>query len=104
MKKVIDGKTYNTETACKLGARDNGYRNHRDFNYCCETLYQTKKGNYFIFGEGGAESKYKKQLSYNEWGAGEHIVPISIEEAKSWVKKHLNAEEYAKIFDEPEEA
>ena len=51
MKKVINGKIYNTETATLIHQWDNGRRG--DFSSCEEDLYRTKKGAFFIHGEGG---------------------------------------------------
>ena len=42
MKKIINGKQYNTDTAKYLGDWDNGYPSN-DFCYCVERLYLTKK-------------------------------------------------------------
>lgn len=47
MKRIISGKTYNTETAELIISGNNGlYTN--DIYYRCEELYLTKKGNYFV--------------------------------------------------------
>jgi hypothetical protein len=102
MKKVIDGKLYNTDTAKKLGYWSNRY-NIGDLNYCAETLYKTKSGKYFIHGEGGANTRYAQPAEQNWWTAGEHIEPISEKTAKEWAEEHLNANEYISIFGQPEE-
>lgn len=47
MKKIINGKAYNTETAKELGSYWNGYP-HGDFSYVCETLYVKRTGEYFL--------------------------------------------------------
>ena len=49
MKKIIDGKIYNTETAEKIGFYCNGESGFGRFH---ETLYKTQKGRYFTHGEG----------------------------------------------------
>ena len=49
MKKIIEGKTYNTETALLLGDWQNLWKG--DYHYCREELYRTKKGTYFLYGE-----------------------------------------------------
>ena len=56
MKKIIDGKVYNTDTAKKIG--EWSYGRYGDINYVEETLYQTKKGAFFIYYEGGANTSY----------------------------------------------
>ena len=40
MKRIINGKSYNTETAEELARGDNGL--YGDFGYCRESLYRTK--------------------------------------------------------------
>lgn len=52
MKKVIDGKTYNTETATLLA--DDWYRlsdSDRFNTGGCSALYRTQSGNYFLHRE-----------------------------------------------------
>lgn len=41
MKKIIEGKTYNTETALLLGDWQNLWKG--DYHYCREELYRTKR-------------------------------------------------------------
>ena len=102
MKKIINGKTYNTETATKLAGWGNGY-SCSDFNYCRERLYRTKKGAYFIWGTGGPMSKYAE--CYGDCrGGGEDIVPVKENEAKRWMERHGTAEEYEQAFGPCEEA
>lgn len=67
MKKVINGKIYNTETAIKVDCYCSDYY-CSDFNYYDETLYKTKKGNYFLFGSGNALSKYSCSVGNNGRG------------------------------------
>lgn len=57
MKKVINGKMYNTETATRIASWDNGIYGN-DFKSCEEDLYLSKKGQYFVAGSGGAMSSY----------------------------------------------
>ena len=102
MKKVIKGSLYDTDTAKKLG--NFSYGNPRDFSHFRETLYRTRSGKYFIHGEGGPMSKYAVSTGQNEWSGGEHIEPVSIDTAREWAEKYLNADEYAEIFGEPGEA
>lgn len=103
MKKVINKKLYNTETAEKLGEYEpNPY--HSDFHWFCETLYRTKSGNFFLHGDGNAASKYSRSCGQNEWCSDEKIVPLSYDEAQEWAEKHLDGDDYINIFGEPEES
>lgn len=85
MKKVINGKSYNTETADKVASWSNDYSTS-DFNWCEESLYKTKKGQWFIAGEGGAMSKYSKPCSNNSQCGGDGLELLTPDEAKSWLE------------------
>lgn len=102
MKKVINGKMYNTETAEAVGIWSND-RAKNDFNYIVERLYRTKRGAYFIHGEGGAMTSYAESVG-DMYGAGEAIRPVDEAGAREWAERHLTGEEYVEIFGEPEEA
>lgn len=95
MKKIIEGKTYNTETALLLGDWQNLWKG--DYHYCREELYHTKKGTYFLYGEGGALSCYARYIGGSATGGADFQV-LSDREAKEWAEKKLSAEEYCKIF------
>lgn len=56
MRKIINKKTYNTDTAIKV--KHNTYGAFGDPAGYEEILYRTAKGDYFVYGAGGAESKY----------------------------------------------
>jgi hypothetical protein len=86
MKKVIDGKVYNTETAQLIHEWWDHY-GQSDFHYCYEALYRTKKGAYFLAGEGNGLSKYAKRF-IDGWGPGSGINPISEQEALEWMETH----------------
>ncbi len=58
MKKVINGKMYNTETARKMGSGGSVGLSQNDFRYFHENLYVKKTGEYFLAGEGHGMTKY----------------------------------------------
>lgn len=102
MKKIIDGKMYNTETAEELASR---CENCRSFSYVSERLYRTKKGAYFLAGEGGPCSRYGVSDEDGTGADGGHdIIPISEEVARQWMERHGDADDYVTAFGEPEEA
>jgi hypothetical protein len=101
MKKIIDGKLYNTATAEELGFISHGQPG--SFEYFCESLYRTRNGSYFIHGEGGGNSNYGVWEG-NSGGTGETIIPYSLKDAKLWAGENLDGDEYISIFGEPEEA
>ena len=101
MKKIINGKRYDTETAEEIGF----WRTERsvtDFSYCEETLYRKRTREFFLYGEGGPSSPYAIEL-YGMMGAGEAIVPLTEDEAKTWVEQKLDADTYEALFTVEEE-
>lgn len=103
MKKVIEGRVYNTETAKLLGSGDNGYPRN-DFHFWEEDLYRTKSGAYFLHGAGGPASRYAVTTGQNSWSGGEKIIPLAPEQAREWAEEMLGADEYTELFGEPDEA
>jgi len=79
MKKIIDGKLYNTETA-KLIAEHNNGKNRGDYNVIEEKLYLTRKGQWFHHIFGGANTLFAK-MSKLFSAEGEKIVLLTQQEA-----------------------
>lgn len=101
MKKIINGKMYNTETAKLIGEWGNGY-NRIDFHWTEEDLYKKKNGEYFLHGAGGAMSKYQEPCG-NGWSGSDKIIKMTPDEARKWAEEHLTADQYIEEFGEPEE-
>ena len=99
MKKIINGKKYDTETASEVGSWSNG-GGWRDFSHFEETLYRKKTGEFFLFGEGGPMTKYAVSTGQNSWSGGERIIPLTHENARKWAEEHLDGDEYEEIFGE----
>lgn len=102
MKKIVAGKKYDTETAKALGEYWNGL-SFTDFGYVKETLYLKKTGEFFLHGEGGALSKYSRNVGNGSYSSGERIIPLSKTEAREWAEEHIECDEYERIFGEMEE-
>jgi hypothetical protein len=102
MKKIINGRKYDTDTACMVGEWENmAYVS--DFAYCHEILFRKRNGEYFLYGEGGAASKYAESVGQNQWSGGERIIPLDYDHAREWAEKHLDADEYETEFGEVSE-
>lgn len=96
MNKIIKGRRYDTETAKEISFASSS--SIGDFSSWSEVLYKKRTGEYFLYGEGGAMSKYRTAIDQNSWPGGEKIVPLSLEEAKEWAEKHMTADEYEEEF------
>lgn len=102
MKKIINGKRYDTGTAQEIGCWDSPH-GLTDFAHSSETLYRKQTGEYFLYGEGGPMSQYAVPEGNNGWSGGERIMPLSFEEAREWAEAHLDADDYEAAFGEVEE-
>lgn len=85
MKKVINRKLFNTETAEKIVYWDND-QHRRDFGFMAETLYRTKKGHYFIHGEGGPSTVYASH-AYGGRMFGESLDAVTDSQALAWCER-----------------
>lgn len=86
MKRVIEGKSYNTDTAehiCDLECSD--YPN--DFRYHDTALYRTKKGAYFLSGEGGPMSMWSRAAMGGGSTSGKGIQLIDYAEARETAER-----------------
>ena len=95
MKKIINGKVYDTQKAECVGKWNNGLAG---FDWCEEELYRKRTGEFFLFGQGSARSRYAKSCGDNEWSGGGKIIPMSYQAAQKWAEDKLNAEQYEAIF------
>lgn len=97
MKKIIDGKRYNTQTAKQVAgwSNDLGYS---DFDHIEEALYHTKNGNWFLYGRGGPKTKYFRFAPGGNKSSGEDIIPLYPNEALMWLEKHEFTDELEEWF------
>lgn len=90
MKQIINGKTYNTDTALEVGYYWNGLGDS-DFSNISEKLYKTPRGAWFLVGVGGAMTKYSCPCG-NLTGGGGGIFPLTRAEALKWMETHGETE------------
>lgn len=96
MKQIIDGKRYDTATAEEIAHHWNGHPTS-DFKTCTETLYRTKKGAFFLHGEGGPMSIYSKSVS-GGYTYGEKIVPMTDDDVVEWLERCGLTDELEELF------
>ena len=97
MRRIVNGKVYDTETADWIANYE--YRHRGDFHWYAEDLYRTKKGTFFLAGEGGGLSKYQVEVGCRSWCGGSKIIVLTEEEAREWVEKYGSTRLYEKLFD-----
>ena len=97
MKKVIDGKRYDTATATKIGDDSRFYCG--DFRYRDETLYKTPRGRFFLAGEGGPMSRWARHEGNMSIG-GSGIIALDADDALYWCERAgIDADVIEKHFD-----
>lgn len=84
-KRILEGRTYNTETATLLG------RYESSGGPWDEGLFKTRHGAYFLYAEAAAD-------------LGEVITPMAPKEAERWMERHCSAERIEAEFGEMPEA
>jgi len=104
MKRVIDGKLYNTDTAKRLCSGGSRGFSSSDFNYFEEILYKTKNGAFFLAGSGGPMTKYAVSTGQNGSMGGSKIIPLSQDDAREWCDQHMSADDYFSHFPTTQEA
>ena len=97
MKKIINGKRYDTDTANFIADTNSG-GSRTDFSFWEEELYRKQTGEFFLYGTGGPMSKYSKSCGDNNWSGDEVIIPLSVDAAKRWAENYMDADEYETLF------
>lgn len=99
MKKIINSKLYDTDTAEVIGSY--GYSGW-DY-YIGEMLYRKHTGEFFLHRAEDIRTSYSIS-SGDEWmSCGECIIPYTEKDAKAWAEKHLDVDTYIGIFGAVEE-
>lgn len=100
MRKIINGRIYDTETARKLFEADNDEMYSSPF-HVCETLYRTRTGYYFLHGVCGYLSAFSRTAAFAKVHS-ENIKIITETDAIEWVKHYGTDEDMKKILNEKE--
>jgi len=80
MKRVIDGKVYETaKKVCQLASTSEW---KGDIRWHITHLYRTPRGRFFIAGEGGPWSMWGRDSGTNTMTSGRGLRPVSVEEAR----------------------
>ena len=101
MKKTINGKRYDTDTARLIGGDVSDY-GRNDFRWWDEYLYRKKTWEFFLAGKGGPMTRWAR-FTANGACAGDGVAPLSIDEAREWAEEHLDADTVEEVFNLPSE-
>jgi hypothetical protein len=91
MKKVIEGKIYNTETAeclCDVGNNLSA----RDFHHNHSKLFVTEKGAFFVAGGGGPLSLWSVSVGNNGTSGSNGIYLVTRDEARVMLENRNKGE------------
>ena len=98
MKSIINGKRYDTDKAVEIGNSGSG-GSHDDFKWWFATLYKTPRaGRFFLAGEGGPMTLFKRSHPDGGWGYGGGIIPMTNDDALAWAEQELGAETVEEHF------
>jgi len=100
VKRIINGKLYNTETAKCVASFDAEYDERDSFS---ESLYIKKTGEWFLLTERRPEDLEFVYYGGNCGGQGYDIEPYSENQAKEWLVAYDFVDVYIEYFGEPEE-
>ena len=87
MKKVINGKMYDSETDLAIAFYETS-NNVNSRYYYSERLHMTDDGEFYLHGTGGFFTQYGKVCEDGSRCSGEDIILLPMEKAKRWVKFH----------------
>ena len=98
MRKVIDGKIYDTAVAEEVYHHDNGL-SPGDFRYRAKTLHRTRHGRWFIYHEGGPMTDMAEPSS-GSYTNGRDIEAIADDDTFGFLVAHSEEGDAAAAIDE----
>lgn len=101
MKKIINGKVYDTEKAQLIAESHHDNIKDADGKSLKQWFYRKKTGEFFVHAEGSViELQNIFQDGYKP-NAG--IYPLTYEQAQKWAERELSADQWESIFGDPED-
>lgn len=103
MRKVVKGKVVDTERMQKLA--EVRFGNLNDYNYVWESLfYDPDSKSFYLYGRGGAASRYAEAVGVNQWSEGEKLMKITKGLALLWLEENgiTVTDEIEKVLEEVE--
>lgn len=103
MKKIINGKVYDTETAVFIARADHDNIMDATGNSCKQAFYRKKTGEFFVHLESGTSISLHN-IFQHDFRQGREIYPLTYAQAQMWAEKELDADTWLRIFGEPDES
>jgi len=103
MKKVVKGRIIDTDKMVKVS--EVRFGNVTDYNYVWETLYfDPESKSFYLYGRGGAASRYAEAVGVNQWSEGEKLMKITKGLTLQWLEENqiTITDEMQKILEEVE--
>ena len=90
MKKIVNGKIYDTEKATLIGESSSSDAYRGDFRYWEAGLYITPRSkSFFLAGESGPQTRFAQSAGQNSWTGGKDLIPMTREQALEWAEANL---------------
>ena len=103
MRRVVKGRVIDTDRMQKLAEVKFG--NLTDYNYVWEELfYDAQTKSFYLYGRGGAASRYAEAVGVNQWSEGEKLMKITKGLALQWLEGNgiTVTDEIEKVLEEVE--
>lgn len=101
MRRIIEGKVYDTETATEVAEVSGLHEGPSDFSYDNTHLYRSPRGRWFVSGHGGPTSRWARRVGTSYTG-GDGIEVLDDWEAQCLIERNA-PERFVEFFGEPEE-
>lgn len=104
MKRIINGKVYDTDKAELIATADHENIKHgytKDAPHETQSLYRKKTGEFFLYAPNG--STQMQNIRQHEYKHSGGFFPLTYEETKIWAERELTAEKWEEIFGDPED-
>ena len=92
MKRIINGKLYDTDTATLMVTWSNDLR-RSDHGHVTEHLYHTPRGNWFLHGKGGPATDWAETVNGNGRIAASGLRALTPAEVIDWAERLTSAAE-----------
>lgn len=101
MKKIINGKVYDTDKAAFIARADHDNIKDATGATCKQALYRKKTGEFFVHLEGTSITLHN--IFQHDYRQGRGIYPLTYDQAAKWAEDELTAEKWEDIFGDPED-